>query len=609
MKKEYKLKCFLCEKEHDEQESSTTCISCHGPLETYYDYEAIAQKLNRYALKTAPISALKYVALYPIGDFKNIVSLEEGGTPLIHAKNLGKKLGLSNFYIKNEGMNPTGCFKDRGTMVEVTKAKELGAKAICVASTGNMAASVSAYAAAAGLPCYVLVPEGTPLGKLSQTLTFGARLIQVRASYSTCAELAEQMSKRFGYYLAGDYTFRTEGQKSEGYEIIEQLFWRCPDYVVCPIGCGTNLHAIFKGIKELYKLGFIRRLPKLIGVQTEGCNPVVKAFEEGRLDFDIIKNPRTVASAIAAGNPLDGAKILKDVYESEGIVVEVNDEFLLECQQEQTRAEGVFAEPSGSLAYAAVKKLANEGFFNKEDVVVCMATGNGLKDPKSPLKILPEPASVEPDFEEIERFIEQRLYAIRESGRVEKAKVLFTAVPEDHSEIIKVLANEFDIDVNGGISEAVYNSVCGFIEKGKEVKKADLHYILEEVLDEFSLKNRVLSIKDFKVSTTMHEQAEAEVWAEAFGQEVHAKGKGVGPVDAAIMALKQALEVRVWLIDYEVEIDSSGVDAAVEVKMTLKNEQGHRVVAKTTSPDIIVASLKAFEKGVNILCSKVDASN
>lgn len=609
MEKSYKLKCFLCGREHEEKESATTCVVCHGPLETYYDYEAIAQKLNRYALKTAPISALKYMALYPIDDFKNIVSLEEGGTPLVHAKNLGKKLGLSNLYIKNEGMNPTGCFKDRGTMVEVTKAKELGAEAICVASTGNMAASVSAYSAAAGIPCYVLVPEGTPLGKLSQTLTFGARLIQVRASYSTCADLAERMAKRFGYYLAGDYTFRTEGQKSEGYEIIEQLFWRCPEYVVCPVGCGTNLHAIFKGIKEFYELGFIRHLPKLIGVQTDGCNPVVKAFQSGRRDFDPIDNPRTVASAIAAGNPLDGAKVLQDVYDSGGCVVEVDDEFLLECQQEQTRAEGIFSEPSGVLAYAGVKKLAKEGFFKEEDVIVCMATGNGLKDPKSPLKILPEPASVEPDFAEIERFIEQKLYAIRESGRTEKTKVVFTAIPTDTKEISKVLENEFDISVNGGISEAVYKSVCGYLEKGKEIKKADLQYILEEVLDEFSLKNRMLTINDFKVSTTMHDKAEAEVWADVFGAEVHACGQGVGPVDAAIQALKGTLKVNVWLTDYEVEIDSSGVDAAVEVKMTLKNEQGYRVVAKATSPDIIVASLKAFEKGVNILYSKSDGNN
>lgn len=604
LQKGYELKCFLCARVHTDQESVTSCIDCGGPIETYYDYEAIAQKLNTYALKTAPVSALKYMAFYPIDNFKNIVSLQEGGTPLIHAKNLGKKLGLSKLYLKNEGSNPTGCFKDRGTMVEVTKAKEMGATAICLASTGNMAASVAAYASAAGIPCYVLVPEGTPLGKLSQTLTFGARLIQVRAPYSRCAELAAEMAKRFGYYLAGDYTFRTEGQKSEGYEIIEQLYWKSPDYLVCPIGCGTNLHAIYKGMCELRELGLIDRVPKLIGVQTVGCNPVYSAFSQGRRDFDPIAHPNTVASAIAAGDPLDGAKVLADIYDSGGCAVEVDDDFLLQCQQEQTRAEGVFAEPSGSLAYAGVKKLAAEGFFNPEDVVVCVVTGNGLKDPKSPLKILPEPASVEPVFSEIERFIEQKLYAIRESGQKEKTRVVFETTPQSAADISAVLKREFDIDVSDTIAEAVLANVLRFVEKGKEIKKSDLQYILEEVLDVFSLKNRVLEIRDFSIKTTLHTQAEAEVWAVAFGKEIHVKHSGVGPVDAAIQALKNNLDLKISLVDYSVEIDSSGGDSAVEVKMALKDEAGNKIVARATSPDIIVASLKAFEKGVNILYSK-----
>lgn len=324
-------------------------------------------------------------------------------------------MGLNKLYIKNEGMNPTGCFKDRGTMVEVTKAKEMGAKAICLASTGNMAASVAAYSSAANIPCYVIVPEGTALGKLSQTLTFGARLVQVRSDYTCCAKLAEKMSKEFGYFLAGDYTFRTEGQKSEGYEIIEQLYWKAPDYIVCPIGCGTNFHGIAKGINELFNLGLIERKPRLIGVQTVGANPVVRAFRKKRKSCEILKNPNTVAGAIAVGNPLDAAKILQDIYDSKGLVTEVDDEFLLHCQQEQTRAEGIFAEPSGTLAYAAVKKLSLEGFFEPNEVIVCVATGNGLKDPKAPLRILPEPISVDPRFEEIKRFIDQKLYNLLSS--------------------------------------------------------------------------------------------------------------------------------------------------------------------------------------------------
>lgn len=603
------LKCFLCERVHKETESVTRCVDCGGPIETYHDYAAIKQKLNTYALKTAPISALKYMAFYPIDNFQNIVSLAEGGTPLTHSKNLGKALGLNNLYIKNEGMNPTGCFKDRGTMVEVTKAKELGATAICLASTGNMAASVSAYASAANIPCYVLVPEGTAVGKLAQTLTFGARVIQVRADYSKCAELAERMADRFGYYLAGDYTFRTEGQKSEGYEIVEQLFWKSPDYILCPIGVGTNFHAIYKGIKELYNFGLIDKLPKLIGVQTPGCNPIVKSFKQKRYDYDVLENPKTVAAAMCVGNPLDGPKILGDIYESKGLAIEVTDEEILNAQQAQARQEGVFSEPSGSMAYAAVKKLADKKFFKPDDVIVCIATGNGLKDPKSPLKILPEPASIDADFSELERFISQKLYAVRESGRTEKDRTVFAEIPKNKTEMSKALKKEFDITVNGGISEAVLKNVKRFTEKGKEITKSDLQYILEEVLDTFSLKNRVLEIKDFKIETTLHGQAVAEIWAIAFGKEVTAKRSGVGPVDASIEALRAALDLKVWLTDYQVEIDSSGVNAAVEVKMTLQDEDGYKIVARTTSPDIIVASIKAFEKGVNILNSKNHADH
>ncbi|MDF2379458.1 MAG: threonine synthase [Candidatus Gracilibacteria bacterium] len=604
--KTYHLKCYHCERPHKETESVTECIKCGGPLETYFNYEEVHRRLNMHSLKTAPLSAMKYVAFYPIENFESIVSLQEGGTPLLHATNLGNKLGLKYLYIKNEGLNPTGVFKDRGTMVEVTKAKELGAKAICLASTGNMAASVAAYASAAKIPCYVLVPEGTPVGKLAQTLTFGARVIQVRADYSRCAELASEMAKKFGYYLAGDYTFRTEGQKSQGYEIIEQLFWKCPDYIVCSVGNGTNFHAIYKGIKEFYNLGLIKKLPKIIVAQTTGCNPLVKAFQKKSTKFTIIK-PNTVASAMAVGNPSDGRKILEDVYESGGGCYEVDDEYLLQAQQEMAREEGVFSEPSGALSYAVAKKLADENFFKSDDVIVVSACGNGLKDPKSPLKILPEPATLEPEFSEIERFIDQKLYAIRESGSSEKTKILFSNTPTAEK-VGNIIIKEFDVDITNKILEAVTENIKQFITKGKKIKKADLGYILEEVLDEFSLQDRVISIEDFEIKTGMHKPAKAEIWGNAFGKEFKSTAEGVGPVDAAIIAIKEGLkdqdELDVKLIDYAVEIDTRGVDASVEIKMTMSGKNGDSIVSRTTSPDIIVASIKAFEKGFNILYSK-----
>lgn len=605
--KTYHLACYHCGRKHAETESVTECVKCGGPLETYYDYEEIERRLNFHALKTAPISAMKYVPFYPIDNFKTIISLEEGGTPLIHAKNLGKKLGLKNLYIKNEGVNPTGVFKDRGTMVEVTKAKELGAKAICLASTGNMAASVAAYASAAKIPCYVLVPEGTPIGKLAQTLTFGARVIQIRSDYSRCAQLASEMAKKFGYYLAGDYTFRTEGQKSQGYEIVEQLFWKSPDYIVCSVGNGTNLHAIYKGIKEFHMLGLIDKLPKIIVAQTTGCNPLVQAFRKKKKDFIKVEKPNTVASAMAVGQPSDARKILEDVYESGGFCDEVTDEYLLKAQQELAREEGIFSEPSGALSYAVAKKLAEEGAFKADDVIVVSACGNGLKDPKSPLKILPEPATLEPEFSEIERFIDQKLYAIRESGSEDKTKLIFSSKPSSAA-VKKSLQEEFGITIKPEIADSIAARVQNFMEKGKEIKKADLQYIIEEVLDEFSLQKKVLEVIDFSIKTSLHEKAEAKVTAKVFGKKNTFTYQGVGPVDAAISAIREGLKqkdtLQVRLIDYEVEIDSKGVDASVEVKMTLIDKNGNKIVSRTTSPDIIVASIRAFEKGFNILYSK-----
>ena len=274
----YTLKCIKCKAQFDEHTTCTKCLKCGSSLDVVYNYDFIKRRLNLYALKHSPISALKYLTFYPIINLEKIITLNEGGTPLHHCINLSKKYKLNNLYIKNEGANPTGVFKDRGTLVEITKAQEMGAKAVCFASTGNMAASVAAYCTQAKLPCYVLVPEGTPIGKLAQTLSYGARIIQVRGTYSECAKLAEQMAEKNGFYLAGDYAFRLEGQKSQAYEIAEQLGWRAPDYLVCPAGVGTNISAIWKGFVELHKLELIKKLPKLIAVQPEGCDVIVRAF-------------------------------------------------------------------------------------------------------------------------------------------------------------------------------------------------------------------------------------------------------------------------------------------------------------------------------------------
>ncbi|MBI5412371.1 threonine synthase [Candidatus Peregrinibacteria bacterium] len=605
----YQLKCFSCGKLFDERETVTRCLSCGDPLTIEYDLKFMRQRLNVYALKNSPVSALKYLSFYPIQDLNKIVTLDEGGTPLLRCRNLSKKLGMNKLYIKNEGANPTGVFKDRGTLVEVTKALELNAKAVCLASTGNMAASVAAYSSIAKIPCYVLVPEGTPVGKLAQALSYGAHVIQVRGSYSDCATLAEALAKKYGFYLAGDYAFRLEGQKSQAYEIIEQLYWKCPDTVVCPVGCGTNLSAIWKGFKEFKELGLIDRLPRLIAAQSTGCNPVVKAFREKRSTFDIIEKPNTLCGAVAAGNPLDGKKILQALRESKGSAVEVTDEDALHAERELAKSEAVFVEPSGALGLAAISQLAKKGFFKKKDVVVCIATGSGLKDPKTILKIFPEPPSIEPDMREVDHYFKYKIYQIRSNGTPEKDKsMILLSGAVDPKRVKEVIRKEFNLTLDARLQRVITDEIRHFHEKGKALTRFDLQNILEGRLNELMMQEKVLQVTDFQTNTSKHREASAKVQMKYREQTIEAAGKGVGTVDAIITAIKRGIkefdQLFVRLTDYNVKIYTGGVDATVKVDMTLEDKNGNRVVANATSPDVIVASVNAFEKGYNILYAK-----
>jgi len=602
----YTLKCIKCKKEYNETETCTTCLKCGAPMDVIYNYEYIRKRLNRYALKNSPISALKYLALYPIQDLDKIVSLNEGGTPLHHCRNLSDKYKIKNLYIKNEGANPTGVFKDRGTLVEITKALEMGAKAVCVASTGNMAASVSAYCSIAKIPCYVLVPEGTPVGKLAQTLSYGARIIQVRGTYNDCAKLAVKMAKKHKFYLAGDYVFRLEGQKSQAYEIAEQLGWKAPDYLLCPIGCGTNLAAIWKGFKELKELDLIEKLPKLIGVQPYGCNVITKAFKTKK-KFVALEKPNTICSAVAAGNPLDGDKVLLALKESKGSVAELEDEDALLMQQEMAKDEAIFIEPSGALPMAAVAKLAKKGFFKASDVVVCIATGNGLKDPKSAVKILPDPPTIDPEISEVDNYLKYKLYKIQSEGIKNKQKILWKKLPEI-KELKEIINTEFGIKLNQQILKETLEEMKSFEVKGKTITKQDLQNIIEEQIDEFNLQDKYLEIIDFETKTSKYKEAEASIELKYGKKTLKGQAKGVGTVDAIIKALKKSIKghdkISISLIDYNVEIFTGGVDASVKVTMKAVDKKNNQIIAQATSPDVIVASVNAFEKCYNFLYYK-----
>lgn len=383
------------------------------PLSVVYDYEYIKKYFSQPSFIKLPIKALKYKQLYPIKQSTKFISLQEGGTPLYLSFNLRKKLGLMNLYFKYEGMNPTGAFKDRGSVVEITSAIEHNAKGVIVASTGNMAASVSAYCARASIPCFVFIPEGTPQTKLAQTLFYGGNIIKIKGTYDQAAVLAQKIAEEFNFYLAGDYVFRTEGQKSQAYEIIEQLNFQVPDYIIVPTGNGTNIFAIWKGFQEYFEMNLIDKLPHMVAVQINSHKPIVTAFEKDLSEITFVKpsisNPKaTIASAIAVNNPLDGNKVLNLLKKSKGIAIAVADEEILKAQMKLASCESLFVEPSSASVIAALTKLMSRDKISKDATVVCLLSGCGFKDPFSATPYFPEGFTVEPEFLAIKKIFQKK---------------------------------------------------------------------------------------------------------------------------------------------------------------------------------------------------------
>lgn len=601
----YYLECILCHEQWSERQTATRCLKCGGPLEVLYDYDYIRARLNRYSLKNSPLSALKYLDFYPIINARHLISLDEGGTPLFKLENLATQLGLKRLLLKDEGHNPTGAFKDRGSMVELSKAREHGARAIGVASTGNMAASVSAYAAKAQIPCYVLIPDGISIGKISQTLAYGARVIQVRGTYDDAARLTVEMASKHGHYLAGDYAFRAEGQKSQAFEMVEQLFWKPPDVVIIPMGCGTNLASIWKGFKEFKALDLIDYTPQMIGVQANGCSPIVDAFEARAEEVAPVARPDTVCSAIAAGDPIDGLKALQAIRESGGAAVALSDEEILSAQQWLAREESLFCEPSAAASLAAVPILLDKGVLEDGQTILCVATGNGLKDPRAALKALPTPPSVEPLAEEIDRLLALGLYDRPSRPGPSPAKFRLSRVPKPER-LAAIVQREFGLRLEEEFLEKVHALVRDFIQdKGKPLLRGDLRLIVDDVFKGLSPYDPVLTVEDFRVATRKHARAEAEVTVLFMEERVTEKAEGVGPVDAVINALRKCIEkrgaVKVRLVDFNVAIESAGTDAVVESSMTLRDYKNNQVMTVGTSPDVIVASVNAFENGYNLL--------
>ncbi|MBI4017479.1 MAG: threonine synthase [Candidatus Aenigmarchaeota archaeon] len=308
----------------------------------------------------------KYWMFYPVRR-ERAITMEEGGTPLLQSK------AYANVLFKYEGANATGSFKDRGSTVEITHAKELGAHSVVCASTGNMGASVAAYASRARINVEVWLPTRTSGVKINQIKAYGAEVKRYGRTYNETLEKTFELARE-GAYLAGDYAYRLEGQKSVAFEIADQLHWHVPDHIVVPVGMGTLAFATYKAFAELRALGVTRHVPKLVVVQAAGCAPLVKAFESGADVIEQVKRPKTVASAIDRDMPNYGHEVLHALKKTGGRAVAVTDAQILKAQKALGK-EGIYAEPGAAASYAGALKMKLDGS------VVCVITGSGLKDP------------------------------------------------------------------------------------------------------------------------------------------------------------------------------------------------------------------------------------
>lgn len=342
----------------------------------------------------------RYKDFLPITDSTPIVTLKEGNTPLIEARRMRELIpGRPRLFLKCEGFNPTGSFKDRGMTVAISKALEEGARIVICASTGNTAASAAAYSARAGIPCIVLVPEGyIALGKLAQALVHGAKAIAIRGGFDEALRMVRELSASYPVTVVNSINpYRIEGQKTGAFEVCDQLGGIAPTYHSMPVGNAGNITAYWKGYKEYRDSGKISSLPKMLGFQAEGAAPIVRG--------EVVRNPETIATAIRIGNPASWKGALEARDESGGIIDSVSDEEIMEAYGILASMEGIFVEPASAASVAGVMKLGKRGFFKPDDIIVCVLTGHGLKDPDVAISRSGNPILLDPDPEGIAKAI------------------------------------------------------------------------------------------------------------------------------------------------------------------------------------------------------------
>lgn len=403
------LRCKECGHEYELGAKHVCEDVCFGPLEVAYNYDAIRQLVSRATIEAGPNSIWRYRHFLPVAS-DDYIDVGTGMTPLINAKRLARRLGLKQLYIKNDAVNmPTLSFKDRVVSVALSRARELGFTTVSCASTGNLANSTAAIAAHAGLDCCVFIPSDLEAGKVLGTLIYNPTVMAVKGNYDQVNRLCSEVANTHGWGFVNINLrpYYSEGSKTLGYEVAEQLGWKLPDHIVAPLASGSLFTKIYKGFREFVEVGLVDdKSVRFSGAQAEGCSPIAQAFREGR-DFIAPVKPDTIAKSIAIGNPADGVYAVDIARKTNGNIESVTDAEIIEGIKLLAETEGIFTETAGGTTIATLKKLAEAGRINPDELTVAYITGNGLKTQEAVQGYIAEPLTIEPKLESFETALER----------------------------------------------------------------------------------------------------------------------------------------------------------------------------------------------------------
>ena len=407
------LKCLICGAEYRPDEIEYVC-PLHGDdgiVDVQYDYDLIGRRISPAALaENRDYTIWRYKPLLPVEPDSPVPPLTVGWTPLYRADRLGAGLGLKHVWVKDEGRQPSASFKDRASVVAVVKAQERGAEVITTASTGNAGAALSAMCASVAQKNVIFLPETAPPAKVAQLLVYGSTVIMVRGTYDDAFELCAQAAKEFGWYNrnTGYNPYMSEGKKTVSFEICEQLGWDAPDRIFVSVGDGCIIGGVHKGLRDLMALGWIKKMPQIMGVQAAGSAALYDAWRTGISAMEMQPiDAHTIADSISAGLPADRIKGLAAVRETDGAYIKVTDEEILAAIPTLARGCGVFAEPAGAAAYAGLVKAVEQGLVHPDERIVVLSTGNGLKDIASARKSVGEPMVVDKSLDDVKRVLKR----------------------------------------------------------------------------------------------------------------------------------------------------------------------------------------------------------